>query len=457
MRYAIILLAVAATLTLGGTFLSQNEGSVTLNLSNGSYEMPLWYFLVAVALFVIVLMVAFKLLWGIIRLPATFKNWTKKRRNARANTLLQKGLLAMEKGNWKKAEKLLVKGSALCCKTKADASLFLTNAAQAAHEQGSFVRRDDYLLEARQLAVEVESTDSLATALKEARLYLSDNKPQQALTALQAYRQQHSDNSQFREIEMQAHEQLGNHHEVWHLLSLMKGNFKDKESYLERKAEVAKKLFVAEGTGLDMVEKVWSELPKSAKSDEGVFLSYVSGLVQYGEEEKAEKLLSKAIRKSYADPLIHAYTQLETGSSTARLATMKKWLRQRPENAYLNYGAAKAAFQSEQFEEAKQYAETSLKSMALPETFALLGKIYEALNEESNALKAYKGSVSLIYANQPEAISGNILPQVATVAALPEVKDAQEAELLDDEAKSGDKETEQSEASAKSAEEKAAS
>ncbi len=435
MRYAIILLAIAAALTVGGTFLSQHEGYVELGLSSGSYKMPLWYFLAAVILSVVALMIVFKLLWSLIRLPATFRGFTKKRRNARANKLLQKGLLAMEKGHWKKAEKLLVKGSNLCCKTGADASLFLSNAAQAAHEQEDYERRDQYLLEARQLSVEEESTDALATALREGRLYLSENKPKQAIRALQPYRQLHAGNRQFRDIEMKAHELLGEHHEVWHLLSLMKKEFKDKAAYLARKMEVAKKLFVAESVGLDMVEKVWSELPKAAKNDEGVFLSYISGLVQHGQEEKAEKLLSKAVRKSYSDPLIHAYTQLETGSSTLRLSTMKKWLRYRPDNAYLNYGAAKAAFQSEQFEEAKKYAETSLKSMALPETFVLLGKIYEALGEEHHALQAYKGSVGLIYANQPEAISGNMLPQSSAALALPETNSesaggSTEAELV---------------------------
>lgn len=425
MRYAVILLAIAAALTLGGTFLSQHEGYVELGLSNGNYRMPLWYFLVAVALFVIALMVLFKLLWTVIRLPKLAKRFSKKRRDARASDLLQKGLLAMKKGHWKKAEKLLVKGSRISHNANSDPSLFLTNAAQAAHEQGADARRDQYLLEARQLSV--EGGDTLASSLTEARLYLSDKKPEQALVALAPYRQLHANNSQFREIEIQANEQLGKHHEVWHLLLQTKSQFKDKSAYLERQTAVAKSLFIAENTTLDIVEKVWSELPKAAKADEGVFLSYVSGLVQHGQEEKADKILTKAIRKDYSDPLIHAYTQLETGSSTARLATMKKWLRRQPENAYLNYGAAKWAFQSEQFEEAKTYAETSLKSMALPETFALLGKIYEALGEANHALQAYKGSVGLIYANQPEAISGNLLPSETTVA-LPDASRVEERE-----------------------------
>lgn len=417
MRYAIILLLIAATLTLGGTYLSQHEGYIELGLSGGTYQMPLWYFLVALVVAIVVIMVVVKVLWTIIRLPAIARRFGKGRRQKVTNDLLQKGMLAMGKGQWKKAEKLLVKGSRAAYKAKQDPSLFLASAAQAAQQQGADQRRDQYLLEARQLSV--EGVDTLAAALSEARLHLDSGNADNALTTIRPHRMLHAQNPQLLAIESEANEQLGNYQQVWHLLSSQKKNFASKADYQERQKSVAKGLFNAENASLEAIEKTWSELPRQLKQDESVFLNYVSGLVNQGEEEKAEKLLEKAIRKDFADPLIHAYTQLEVGSSTHRLEKFQQWLRYKGDNAYLNYGAAKSAYQSEQFEQAKSYAETSVKSQPLPEAFALLGKIYEALGEPGNALQAYKGSVGLIYANEPQAIAGEVLPAGDEVVALP--------------------------------------
>lgn len=416
MRYAIILLAIAALLTVGGTYLSQNQGYIELGLENGSYQMPLWYFLIALLVAIIAIIIAVKVLWTVIRLPKIAKRFNKKHRASVANESLQKGMMAMGKGEWKKAEKLLVKGSRLAHKAKTNPSLFLSTAAEAAQQQGAEARRDQYLLEARQLSV--EGVDTLTSSLAEARLHLSAEEPELALESIRPHRATHSRNPQFIAIESEANEQLGNYRDVWHLLSGLKKQFPDKKGYQSRQIEVAKQLFIDEQSNLELIEKVWSELPKKVKQDDGVFLNYISGLINHHKEEKAEELLSKSVRQSFADPVIHAYTQLNVGSSAARLDKIKHWLKFHPENAYLNYGAAKFAFESDQMELARKYATTSIESQPLPEAFALLGKVYEALGESSNALKAYKGSVGLIYANQPEAVAGEILPANIT-AALP--------------------------------------
>lgn len=417
MRYAIILLLIAAGLTLGGTYLSHHEGYVELGLSGGTYQMPLWYFLIALVVAIVALMIVFKVLWTIIRLPAITRRFGKNRRKLVANDLLQKGMLAMGKGHWKKAENLLVKGSRVAHKANRDPGLFLATAAQAAQQQGADARRDQYLLEARQLSA--EGVDTFTTALSEARLHLNKHEPQKALDAIAKHRHSNLLNPELQSIEAEANEQLGNYDVVWDVLSRQKKHFKSKEAFKARQNEVATALFNAEHSTLEKIERTWSELPRAAKADESLFLNYISGLIHHGQEEKAEQLLAKAVRKDFSDPLIHAYTQLEVGSSNARLETFRKWLRYRGDNAYLNYGAAKFAYQSEQFDVAKEYAETSIKSQPLPETFALLGKIYEALGEHASALNAYKGSVGLIYADEPQAIAGDVLPAPAETAALP--------------------------------------
>ncbi|MGY0399186.1 MAG: heme biosynthesis HemY N-terminal domain-containing protein [Ostreibacterium sp.] len=421
MRYAVILLAILAVLTIGGTYLNQHPGTVDITLENiGTISMSLWYFLIAFVLAIITLMMLIKVLWTLFRLPAMTKHFGQNRRKLATNELLKKGMLAMGKGQWKKAENILIKGSRLAHKAKQDPSLFLSTAAQAAQQQGAEQRRDQYLLKARQV---VEGSDKLAVALSEARLHLSSGQPTQALNCIKPQRTLHANNQHLLSIESQAYEQLDDYNQVWHLLKQRP----NKGSYKTEQIAVAKKLFTTEKSSQDDMDRIWSELPKTAQQDESLLLSYISGLIQHKQEEKAEQLLSKNIRKTFSDPLIHAYTQLETGSSTERLKKMRQWLRYHPDNAYINYGAAKFALQSQELEAARKYAEVSLKSLPLPETFALLGKIYEILDEKTLALQAYKGSINLLYADPSDALSGDVLPAnpIASLSATNSINKAE--------------------------------
>lgn len=417
MRYAIILLLIAAGLTVGGTLLSRHEGYVEIGLSNGTYQMPLWYFIVALVVVVALSLVAVKLLWSVIRIPAGLKKFGKNRRAEKSNVLLQKGLLAMGKGQWKQAEKVLAKGANVSYQAKRDPSIFLTMAAEAAQRQGVEVRRDQYLLEAHQLAA--EGVNTLATSLSEAKLHLDAGEPQKALAVLKDQTGQHRHNAKLQEIATEAYRQLDRYDEIWALLPALKKTAPSRQVFQEKQIAIAKALFDSQNSSLASVERVWSELPKAAKKDDNLLLSFVSALIYHGEEEQAESILAANIRQSFSDPLIHAYTQLESGSTNQRLDKIRHWLKYHPDNAYLNYGAAKLAFQSEQLDEAKGYAEASIKAVGLPEAFALLGKIYEAQGDNESALTAYKGSVNLTYADSVDtAVEGELL--TSETAALPD-------------------------------------
>ncbi len=413
----IIIIAVIVVLAYLGTALSQYPGYIEIGLSSGSFQMPIWYFLLALLAVIIVAMIGFKILWVFFRLPSISKRFGKRHREVKASQLLQKGMLAMGKGQWKKAEKILSKGARVSYKSnKQDTGLFLSAAAQAAQKQGAAARRDQYLLEARQLAA--EGQDTFSAALAEAQLHLDANEAEQALTVLKPHRAQHYGNVKLQTLETQAYEQLGQYDDAWHALANQRKAFANKADYQARKAEVAQKLFHSLDAKLDSIEKVWSELPKEAKADDTLILSYVSALLNAGAKEKAEMVLSKAVVHTYSDPLIHAYTQLEAGSARERLNKMQRWVSAKPENAYLNYGAAKLALQLEEYGKAKDFAEASIKAQPLPEALALLGRVYQALGQKDNALQAYRTAVGMTYGEEQTTVSGEVLTAPETVPVL---------------------------------------
>lgn len=415
---AIIILLVIAGLAYAGTLLNDYPGSITLNLADGSYQMPLWYFLLALVATVIVAIIVFKIISLIVRLPSIFKQFGKNRQALKASKLLQKGMLAMGKGQWRKAEKLLAKGAKLSYKCGQNPGLFLSNAAQAAQKLGATERRDEYLLEARQLVVEGE--DTLNTALDEAQLHLDTNQPQRAIDVLKQHSDEHYSNTRLQTLETEAYEQLGQYYNVWNMLKSQKKAYPTKAAFLQRKLSVATALFAADNSTLEEVEIVWSELPKAQRKEVPVILSYVSSLIAHNEHSKAEKVLSKAIKMNYSDQLVDAYTQLDTSPAQDRLQTLSNWLRAQPDNAYLNYGVAKLSFQLDDVEKAKLHAEKSIATQALPEALALLGKIYDTLGQDNEALQAYRTVMGLSYTDHNSiSKTGEVLP-AADVKALTE-------------------------------------
>jgi len=87
----------------------------------------------------------FRTLW---RSPKTMSKWLGRRNHDKAEQQFGAGYLSMIKGDWRKAENLLLKKSS----HSGIAYVNFLAAAQAAQEQGNLNARDDYLKEAYKAA-----------------------------------------------------------------------------------------------------------------------------------------------------------------------------------------------------------------------------------------------------------------------------------------------------------------
>jgi len=417
MKYALIFVMVVVFLVVASTYLHDNPGYVEIGLRTGTYTMSLWYFLVAMVVAIAFLMLSLKLIWTVIKVPAILKRFGKRRHMVKANAWLQKGISAMDKGHWRKAENYLVKGAQASYKMRGDTSLFLTKAAEAAHRQGACDRRDDYLLEARQQVI--EGADRLTTALSEARLYIDSAQYDKAVEVLKPHEYAMHRHPQLVTTLYEAQMQAGDYMAAWKLLAVLKKQLPSKAVFLQKQLQVATAVFSAHEQSLEAVDYVWRTLPKTLKKEESTALLYISALIHHDSMDKAEIILAKMIGASFSEQLIHAYTQLDSPATPSRLKKMQGWLAYQPDNAYLNYGVAKLAFELAEFDVAKTHVEQSITELPLPEALALLGNIHEALKRPNEALQAYKGTVKLLYENDVKLLTGDILP-ASNTPSLPE-------------------------------------
>ncbi len=130
-----------------------------------------------VAMLVLAAYGVFRLLGWLWRLPRTLRTRRQYKRLLRAEAGMGKGLLAGEHGDWRSAERALVKAAKLAD----NGVMYYLAAARMAHNQGAYDRRDRYLKEAR----EKYPDDFVTIALVEARL-LADAAPEKALALLES-------------------------------------------------------------------------------------------------------------------------------------------------------------------------------------------------------------------------------------------------------------------------------
>ncbi len=420
MRYVILLIIAVISFALLGTFMSQHDGVISISLKGyPDISTSFWFFALSLFLFIVVTLILFRVLWWVVTIPGKFKKYRKNRKSYRANSLLQKGMLAMGKGHWKRAESILIKGSKYSESAGGDSSLFLSTAAIAAQNQGANDRRDKYLLQARHL--KLDGIDTIASSLTEARINLDQDKPEKALKLMSKFdTTEHSSNLQVLNIKIQANIELHNFADAFDGLSSAKKQLSKKDFY-EKSLEIANMTFLEKDLDMNVKQRIWDSLTKPMKQEDNIILSYASALLNSGEQSASEKLITKAISKNYSSTLISAYSQIEDGSPVEKLKSVKRWLNSQPDSAGLNYAASKFSFQSGNFEEAKAYAKTSLKAKPEAEAFTLLGAIYEALDKKEAALHSYKAAINFSsFVNKSESISGEVLPAKEEVLKLEE-------------------------------------
>ena len=401
MRY--VILVILACLTGYVLFmLGQLQPGNYVKMYVGSYlwELTFLQFLVLVFLMVLAFHIFFALLRLAWRAPKSFTGWRSKRANKKADASLGAGYLSLMKGDWRRAEKSLLK--------KTDASrvpyINYLAAAQAAQELGKMQQRDDYLAEAYKAA----PNERLAIGLTKARLHQSAGQYDQAAATLQDIVDIGHKNPQFTAMLMQTHQQLGNWEKAVALLPVAKKQNALPESMLDN---INDESHTASLRNADDVETAWKALPKAQRKRVPNILLYASSLVGAGRNSEVEKLIRSALKNDWSEELVHLYGGIETDKPAKLRRVVEGWLMARPESPELNLAAGQFAMQEKNMDLAKEYLQKAIQYGQLPKAYSLLGDVFEASNESGKALQLYRaGMLSMSNAVDVEMIADVTAP-----------------------------------------------
>lgn len=362
----------------------QDNGRLSMVWNDWVIETSL-SFAVVLALMAILIFYLLIRFWAfLIHLPRHLRERRALKRQKKAGQSLTKGMIALEYGDWKSAEKQLIKNA----KQSPTGLVNYLSAAKMAHNQQAYSRRDDYLAQAR----EVFPDDYDAIGLVEARL-LRESEPYKAKAILQTLIDQKPKNPVLFAEYAGLLEQL----EDWSSLDsilpkLHKLSALDKAEIqrIEIRVVAGKVASVENSEALD---ELWQTLNNKQQLQSDILAEFVEQRMGWGMEQGLSERIAKSLKQQWSDRLAYQYGRIQFGPAFDRFKVAETWLKGREENPVLLLTLGRLACMSQFWGAAHAYLKRSLSIQPEIETFHVLAKCYEAEGLESEAALTYKEAI----------------------------------------------------------------
>ncbi len=383
-------LILSIAVLVGGVFLAlfvqEDAGYVMLGYGRWSVEMSLVLFVVLVVLLTAALYYTFRFLGGFIRMPKVFRRWRKHRNARKAHEALARGLLELEEGNWKKAEKHLLS----YVRDSYDPSAAYLAAAKVAQAQGSSERRDQYLQMARKFA----KGKALAVDIAQAEMQLEQGQLKEALETLQRVYEQQPKNDHVFELLVKTYGRLDDWKKLLELLpEISRRHIFAPDRYLELERRVYERSLHESLKSSDSVDlhNAWNRMPKHLKQDVGLLVTYLRNVVARREYGMAEPMLREALKRNWNDQLVYLYGIAQAGNPAKQLAWAEGLLRDHPDDPVLLLTLGRLSMAAELWGKARGYLERAIELSHNPEAYYLLAQLLERTeDDQSHALEYYR-------------------------------------------------------------------
>lgn len=373
----LILLGIGAVF---GLWLLHDPGYVLLSWRLTSLEMSLWVAGLAWFISLIAAVVFIDLLIGVLGINELWSRWTRSRNLARSARAFHEGSVALEQGEWRRAERLLFSAARL---SSEPLPAYLAAARAAARGQ-DFDRAEQYLVLAE------ERGNKLAVGLARARLLLSAGRWEQAAALLLRLQDKYRKDDQVLMLRVEALTRLQKWGELAEILpGLQKRLGGDDPHYeaLERRAHREVLAWIAlTGSRADRVfaarklHKYWESLPRRLRNDDDMLASYAGELIQVGADDEAEALLAEALGRSWTNAGIEVYGRTRSTRPDQALARAEAWKDAHPHNPALLLALGRLCLQNRRWQEARHYFEAALELRKSPEARAELLRLLARLD-----------------------------------------------------------------------------
>ncbi|MDG6778860.1 heme biosynthesis HemY N-terminal domain-containing protein [Thiomicrorhabdus sp. zzn3] len=384
MKQVIIWALVFGLSTALATLALYDSGRLSMVWGDWIIETSLSFALAGGVLGFLLVYLLMRLLITLWQLPKRLKHRKRLKRYSKAENAMAKGMIALEYGDWHRAEKQLIKSA----KHSEAGLVHYLSAAKMADNQQAYERRDQYLAQARAEYPE----DYVTIGLVEARL-LGDQKPDVALTILETLHQQHPKQTTV----LAEYARLLQRLKLWDKLETLLPKLKrssaiDREHFAELEVQLwAGKL--ASVSREEELDALWQQLDNRQKLNPDILSEYIEQRLGWQQEVGLADWIEKSLKRQWNDRLVYQYGRLTLGPAFERLKKAEPWVKKQPENPVLLLTLGRLACRSQMWGLGQSYLKKSLSLRPEIETFHALAQCYEAEGEERQAALTYKEAI----------------------------------------------------------------
>lgn len=330
--------------------------------------------------------------WG---MPQRLGAWRGERRAARARRQTQRGLIQLAEGNWKRAERDLVRAAD---DSEAPVINYLA-AARAAQQQDASERRDHYLTLAHRAMPDAE----LAVGLTQAEVRMAQGQWEQALATLEHLRSVAPKHRQVLSLLRRVYEQLGSWRELTSLVPDLRRHavLAPEELLAVERLAHARLLDIAGKSGqVARLRQAWEAVPRPLHDDAYVAGAFARNLACLGQGPESEELLRDALKRQWDPELVRLYGLVRGKDLNQQLATAEGWLKRHERSALLLLTVGRICLQNRLWGKARTYMEASLSMEPRAETYRELGVLLFQFKEHEKATDYFRKGLELAVGNE---------------------------------------------------------
>lgn len=383
--FAVIFVAVGA-----GLLAQKDSGYVLFGRGYDTVEMSLSLFILILFLSYLFGYILLRFIFRTWTMPEQIKLWRQAQQTEKARKISLKGLVNLSQGQWKKAERLLIRS----VKNSDMPLLNYLSAAKAAQKQNSPERRDHYL----SLAHKSMPDADFSVKLTQAELQFAHGQNEQALATLVHLHSLSPKHPHIMVLLSRLYQQLKSWQDLKKLLPQLRKNkvFSDKK-LLELEKEIYLELIqqINNKENADELPVLWKNISKELRKDTSLIEVYCQQLIQFESNNEAETILRNHINKEWQPKLVKQYGLVKSSQIEKQLVFAESLSKDHDNNPILLLTLGRLCMYNDLWGKARAYLEASIGNKELPETYKELGLLMEYLNEPQLAAEYFKKGLFL--------------------------------------------------------------
>lgn len=393
MRRLLLLFFVFLAIGVGlALVFREHNGYVLIAYANWRLETSLFFLVCAVVAAFWLLVVLWRLTVAGIWLPSNLRSLVVRRRANKAERSLSRGLMLLYEGRWGDAEQELAR---LAERSRKPAINYLS-AARAAQQQHALKRRDRYLERAA-----AGGDAEFAVLLSQAEMQMVEDQDAEALASLTRLREIEPAHPRVLTLLADLCERLEDWTQLRGILDLLhKADAVSQTRWRELATAAWGDLLDNTESNTEALTTAWRKLPRALRQQSTLQCRYAKRLRDIGAHDEAANLIQSSLKHDWNADLVLIFGELETDNRTRQLATTEAWLKQYGEEPELLLVAGRLCLRDQLWGRARSYFEQVLASASRPQALVELGRLFEQIDQQDDALQAYRQGLEHLTAQE---------------------------------------------------------